>query len=541
MKTDLQDVPAGTNFRSDVCIVGAGVAGLLLATRLAKLGFSVNLLEAGGGNLEERSQELYNVAMAEANYAGATEARFRVFGGSSTRWGGQLLPLPDEVFRGRDALGGTGWPISRADIESYYAEVQDVMGVNTLPFTADLLKTKGHATILNSPDIRLRFSKWASFSRRNLARTLGRECLASGSITVFLHANVVAIELRDSADAVQSVTARDYEGREFVFRASEFILTAGTIETCRLLLASRSVTPEGVGNGNDLVGRYFHDHVSVPFITLTGPARAEVLRRFAPYFFDGTLHTPKLEASPELQARHGMLAVMAHIALEEPEESGLGAVRQVLRSLQRREWLTPPGKLLLGLPRGAVDIASAWYGMKFRQRRYVTPGAKVQIKIDTEQMPSAINRIRLENRVDAVGMPKAVIDWRVSADEKRTVATFAGELKRIFAAEGISGMIWPQDVPAGMDDAISHSHDTYHSMGGTRFGASEREGVVDADLRVHGVENLFVASCSVFPSGGSSNPTFTLMALTLRLAKHLNARRNSVATATSVAAEVAAS
>lgn len=525
MQIDLEDVAAGSVFRSDICIVGAGVAGLLLATRLARMGFSVNLIEGGGLSLETRSQDLFNVPMAGRSYVGATEARFRVFGGSSTRWGGQMLPLPDEVFEPRDSVDGAGWPISRADIEGFYEEIQSVMGVNDRPFTGELLDILGHAPPLLSEDIRLRFSKWAPFSRRNLARTLGRECLAASAINVFLHGNVVSVDLRPSADHAKSVTVRNYGGAVFFFEADDFVICAGTIETNRLLLASNSVCPDGIGNTHDNLGRYFHDHLSVPIASLWGSARKAVLDRFAPYFVGGTLHTPKIEASPELQRRHGLLAVMAHIVLKEPEDSGLGVARQLLHSFQRREWPVSPGRLMMALPRGVKDLAGAWWWKQLRHRRFISRRARVQLTIDTEQRAQAASRIRLDEHIDAVGMRKAIVDWQVSSAESRTVAVFAGELERIFVAAGVRGIAWPRDLESGLNGAFGKCHDTYHSMGGTRFGISPRTSVVNPDLQIHGVGNLFVASCSLFPSGGSSNPTFTLMALTLRLAQHLRRRR----------------
>ena len=525
MKIDLEEVPNGTVFKSDICVVGAGVAGLVLSTRLRKYGFMVNLIEAGGMTLEDRSQRLFDAPVSGRRYTGVTDARFRLFGGASTRWGGQMLPLSDEVFQRRDVVSGAGWPITRWDIESYYNEIQEVMGVNGLPFTNGLIEALGHKQPFDSPDIRLRYSKWAPFSKRNLARTLGRKCLSSEDTKVFLHGNAVAVSLDPKADHVKSIDVRNYSGAKFVFEASNFVLCTGTIETSRLLLASTSVCPEGIGNAHDNVGRYFHDHLSVPVASLWGTARKGVLDRLTPYYIGNTLHTPKLEASTKLQSRKGLLGVMAHIAITEPEDSGLGAARQLLRCMQRRELPADPARMLLGLPMGVQDLAGAWLSMKFGQRRYISTRAKVQLVIDTEQRPQADSRIQISPEVDCLGMRKAVVDWKISSDEERTVSIFAADLERIFKESGIHEIAWPRDLDAGLNGTFGKCHDTFHSMGGTRFGLFRRDSVVDPDLCVHGVENLFIASCSLFPSGGSSNPTFTLMALTLRLADHLHRQR----------------
>jgi len=179
MRIDLEDVPSGGDFESEICVIGAGVAGLVLSRRLAGYGFHVHLLEAGGVDLEERSQDLFKSEMRGTFHQGTTEGRFRTFGGASTRWGGQLLSYPDEVFRERKLFDNIGWPISEADVRPYYPEIFRIMGVNDLPFTDDLMERFGTREAVRSPDVRVRFSKFAPFPRRNLAKTIGRQCLTS--------------------------------------------------------------------------------------------------------------------------------------------------------------------------------------------------------------------------------------------------------------------------------------------------------------------------------------------------------------------------
>ena len=130
--------------RKRFCIVGAGIAGLVLAQRLARMGHEVNVLEAGGLGLEERSQNLYRAEMAAAEHLGSTLGRFRIFGGSSTQWGGQLLPYTKDVFRPVAGSPSVSWPIGGSDIEKYYSEVQRILHVGALPFTEELLTALGH-------------------------------------------------------------------------------------------------------------------------------------------------------------------------------------------------------------------------------------------------------------------------------------------------------------------------------------------------------------------------------------------------------------
>ncbi len=506
-------------YDATVCIVGAGIAGLILATRLAAQGIRVHLLEAGGLVQEERSQAFYATEQAADTHKGVTEGRFRTFGGSSTRWGAQLLPFTRDIF---DPLPGTpsrSWPIEASELTPYYPEIQRILGTDTLPFDASLLPALGHPHVPFSPDITLRYSKWAPFARRNLARTVGAEALAHPNLTVFTHANVAALE--GNGTRIAAARVLNYAGSEFRFNARHFVVAAGTVESSRLLLCSRPAIPDP----HDQIGRGFHDHLSFHAARFQSPQREQLLDQLGPFFvaestfsLAGTLHTCKLEASPELRARLGLLAVMAHIVIEEPEDSGAAALRTLLRSRQASAEKRSLPAMLGPALRGLGDIARLLFAAKFQRRRAVSKRAQVLLNIDVEQSPSPDNRIRLSARRDALGIPVAIVDWRIQPAEQQTALRFAPILRRELEALNLA--------PATWDDAILHNTppsmaDTYHAMGGLAMGTDPQTSVVNPNLGVHTLENLSVAGCAVFPSGSSSNPTFTLMALTLRLADHL--------------------
>src|SRR5665213_3596000 len=318
MHIDLDQAESGRGFSAHFCVIGGGIAGLLLATRLAERGAEVLLLEAGGLELEERSQNLFDAEMAGARHAGTTEGRFRTFGGSSTRWGGQLLPYTADVFQPPAGAPSLGWPIAEGDVARFYDELQRMLGVDSLPLDAGLLDALKRPAVEFSDDVRLRFSKWVPFAKRNLARTLGKVALAHPKITVVSHANVAEL-LGDGAGRVVAARVLDYAGREFRCDAEEFVVATGTIESSRLLLLSEAAVP----NAHGQVGRYFHDHLTWPAAEFLGPERERMLERLGPFFVDGTLHTCKLEASSALRAQNDLLAVMAHVTIEEPEDLSL--------------------------------------------------------------------------------------------------------------------------------------------------------------------------------------------------------------------------
>jgi choline dehydrogenase-like flavoprotein len=523
--TDLEPAPPARTFQgprtfhSDVCILGAGIAGLTVASRLAARGLKVHLLEAGGLTLEPRSQALYAVEHAHTPHAGATQGRFRLFGGSSTRWGGQLLPYTPDVFRPEPGMPSAPWPISSEDIELWYPEVLRIMGLPpraaALPFDAPgLLAGLGRSPVDLGPNLRLRYSKWAPFNRRNLARSLGRDCLRRPATQVFLHANALSIEA--SAGRAAAVLARNYAGDEFRFTAGEFVLALGTIESARLLLASR------LGNEHDQLGRYFHDHVSIRAALVEGPAREQLLERLGPFVVDGVLHTAKLEAAGTLRATQQLPAVMAHLVIEEPEDSGIGALRATLRAAQRgdlRSALQSAGPMLRGLP----DVVHLAYASRLQGRRTLSRRARLWLHIDMEQPASPQQRITLSDSPqtrDSFGQPPAVVHWRAGAPEQALARRYAPLVRDALASAGFGGLRWLPGALDGSPEALALA-DTFHPMGGLRMGTDAHASVVTPDLALHGTPNLHVASCAVFPSGGSSNPTFTLIALALRLANRL--------------------
>jgi choline dehydrogenase-like flavoprotein len=512
---DLGQSPEEKSFHSTVCVIGGGIAGLILAMRLAERGIDVHLLEAGGLEFEQRSQDLYKSEMSAGNHRGSNDGRFRTFGGSSTQWGGQLLPFSPDIFEPPPGSPSTAWPIRESDLAPYYGDVQTILGVDSLPWGEDLLPALGCTHPYASQDVLIRFAKWAPFKKRNLAHTVGIQALVHPRITVFSHANVASFT-GDSSDRRRIRAARvlNYSRQEFSFTATQFVLCAGTVESCRLLLSSFDVP-----NPHDQIGRYFHDHVAYHAARFESPARERIIDRLGPFLVDGTIHSCKIEASPSLRSRERLFAVMAHVVVIEPDDSGTAAIRNILRSLQSGRLKEAIISNLVPMLRGLGDVARLLYYSRFKRRRAVSKRAILKLNIDVEQAPNPDNRIRLsDTNTDALGLPTTIVDWCIGEGEQDSAARYAYIVRDYLEADGIAPQEWNQSV---LDHTMPSMLDTNHAMGGLRMGMGPTCSVVDSNLAVYGLDNLHVASCAVFPSGSSSNPTFTMMALTLRLADHL--------------------
>jgi choline dehydrogenase-like flavoprotein len=507
MQIDLAQTESPSPIRSQVCIIGGGMAGLTLAHRLTQQGIDIALLEAGGLTPDPSAED-------------------RVFGGTSLRWGGQLLPLP-----------ASSWAIE--DLAPYYHQAEQLLAVDDLPYDAPAFfsTTKTTApTIL--PGLLPSISKWTPFSDRNLASTLGKSLRNNPHANIYLHAPATELLLAPTRDRIEAVLVRTPAGHTLRFEAPHIVVAAGTLETSRLLLASRSVEPTGVGNQHDQVGRNLHDHLTIRAATLTGPARASMLRDFRPWIFGQTTHSYKLEASPTLRRQLSLNPAVAFLTFEDPQNSGLAAVRDLLTARQRGDFAATLLRQAPHLPSAALQALRLAWQAKRHHRRFISAQTEVHLKINIAQDAASLSRLTLSPDLDTLAQPKPIVDWHITPNELATLRNLAHHLRSRLDTTGLSdGMHWTPELftPNFLEhsepsDQARDSHlldDARHPMGGACLGTDPRTSVVDPNLTVHGIPNLHLASAATFPDGTPQLPTLPLMALTLRLADRLALRLKS--------------
>jgi choline dehydrogenase-like flavoprotein len=518
---DLNAIDENIIHRADLCIIGSGAAGIALALEFLQTKYSVVVLEAGGLSHEAKSQDPYRSKVVGLPHTGVHSGRVRIFGGTTTLWAGQALPLSPIDFEARDWVPHSGWPVSLDELGDYYRRAENVMKLDPSSYDSDAWIQSRHLP----PDFDSKICNvgLSQFSNDwNFAVSYKTELQTSQNVNVITHANVVNIVTDKSASTVDSLALKSLDGQSCKVSSRYYVICCGGIETARLLLASDTVEPEGLGNRNDLVGRYFQEHLHCTPLPVIPNNKRRFAATFNAFRYQNVKHAPKITASAHLQREYRILNIGAEIVYPPSNDSPIEAAKYLLRiAKQKQQWGELPevvGKVAKS-PHKLAAAALRYY--VFKQPALDSSG-QPYLGICGEQSPYSESRIYLGEDRDILGMRRAVVDWRLTDLERHSIEIFVRQLASEFSRLDIgrielADFQWPDD-PSQFGKVL---HDSNHHIGTTRMSHSPKTGVVDSHCKVHDVDNLFIGSSSVFPTGGYSNPTLTTIALTIRLADHL--------------------
>ena len=497
MLVDALTTNPGPAIDADVCIVGSAAAGITLARSLDSGDRTVCVLEGGGLRRTRDSQSLYEgvcqgtVLDHRPRYI--SRSRLRYFGGTTGHWTGFCRPLDELDFATRSWVPHSGWPITKADLAPYYLRAADVVEIAPFDDTLDEGLGGPEAVIIQSENLvtkRFRFSPPTRFGR-----VYRRELARSRRVSVWLNANVTAIDVNEAGSRIAQLQVTTPNGRRFVVRAKAFVLAAGGIENARLLLVSDAVQKSGLGNQRDLVGRFFMDHPHVGGGSVVLTDRSSALASYQRTRADRTMAV--LCPSARAQKSHGLLNASISLRSEpirRQSEAG-GMPLAIGPAVYRVDCLGEAGE--------TAEVIQA-------------PYARALVR--SEPAPNPDSRVTIDADVDQLGVRRAHLDWRLSELDRQSIWQTMDLVSREFAVTRRGRVL--TDVREDMPwQGVSGGS---HHMGTTRMSDSPSTGVVDKTGRLHGVSNLYVAGSSVFPTVGFANPTLTIIALSLRLADHLS-------------------
>jgi len=508
MFIDARKLADQTRLEADLAIVGGGAAGITLARAFAGSGISVCVVEAGGLEPDPKVQSLYEGENTGIEYS-PSYTRLRFFGGSTNHWGGYCRPLDAIDFEQRDWVPFSGWPLTIDELIAYYEAATKI--VEIAPGRFDDIDYWQQVTGEKLPEMatgRMRL-QFVHFSPPTHFGSRYRDELKTAeNIRVLLNANVTRISAADNARGVKRLAIRTLNGLRHSVKARCYVLATGGLENARILLLSNNVVPAGLGNQNDLVGRFFmeHPHLSGFAEMVVGDLKRlpQILRQRV--MTEGRYAKSAFNPTQKFLRRHRLLnaTFMMGVAGEYTADQIPDPANS--KDSDRRDMLMA-ARPFISDDAGSVELAGSkdfgvWLG----------------IGGSCEQLPNPDSRVSLSSQQDVLGLPSIKLNWRLTEQDRLSFYTHLHSLALEFGALGIGRLRvtvadqreWPQPVRGGS-----------HHMGTTRMGDNPLQSVVDRNCKVHGVDNLYIAGSSVFPTSGVSNPTLTIVALTLRLADHL--------------------
>lgn len=519
MLIDLKTTEIPALLRADLCIVGAGAAGIAIAREFASTGYTVLLVESGGLQFDRDVQDLYKGTNVRGDFS-LTTTRFRLFGGTTYVWGGWCAPLDEADFRKRAWVPHSGWPITRADLLPFYRRAQSLCQLGPYRYSVQDWPTLAADALRIDPQ-KLEHRLWQLSPPTVFGEVYREELRAAPGVTVLLNATATEIVTVQNAQSVHEVRLASLGGRRSRVSARAYVLACGGIEIPRLLLASNGVEAAGVGNGRDLVGRFFmeHPHPDAGGVLLSGGG--ESFRPYVEREVGGEQVILGFGPSERAQQRLGLLnsSVAVHDPIHFEPTDAWDSLMKLSRALGEPRWPESAGSHVWTVLRDFDGVLSEAY---LRARQGPVRGYTLTVR--TETAPNPNNRVTLAAERDALGMPRVRLQWQPAALDRITAATSMKLLAEEFGRLGI-GRVRINELLLQDDTRWTDNLNWVgHHMGTTRMSGDPNAGVVDADCRVHGVANLFVASSSVFPTSGFANPTLTILALSLRLADHLKAK-----------------
>jgi len=514
---DARSTEVGELQEADVCVIGAGAAGITLARTLDAAVGSVLLVESGGIHSTVDSQSLYSDPQSGLPYLPLAACRLRYFGGTTNHWAGYCRLNQPADFAGREDLGTYAWPVGEEELAPYVLAAHRDLGLGpALAFdAATVMRAMGLPArdLLDRQSAELRTPVSRIVPNCRFGSRFGAELGRRPALRTLLNANVVHLQLDASGRHLASARVKTTTGRTLTVRARRFVLCCHAIENARLLLASNDIAPDGIGNSSGHVGRYFQEHPAVVSGVLIPSRELPLVYDAAAMLARGLDFNVGLTAA---RSRHEH--VLQYFCRFWPVRSS-DEVRYALGRIADGFWRPADLRLLASMGVVARNVPEA-ARLAFERVRLAAPlKLAYQLEHRIEQAPNAESRVTLSDERDSLGSRRASLAWNLNEIDYRTFAVGQSVVIRELSALGLGRFNAPPLTRELVDRTVEGRN---HHIGTTRMSAQPADGVVDRDCRVHGVDNLYVGGSGIFPSSGDGSPTLLLTAFALRLASHLN-------------------
>jgi len=515
MHIDARKLDSNSRIQGDICIIGAGASGISIALEYINTPYKVILLEGGGFKYDDKVQNLYKGETTGQKYYPMKSSRLHFFGGASQHWGGMCSPLDDIDFKKRDWVEYSGWPISKKDLIPYYKKAQINLDLGPFEYNLDYWQKQIPSLTPFPLNKNIIWNKMWQWSPPTQFGTKYKDTIIKAkNIHLYTYANVVDISAIENISSIEEVTVKNHAGKTHKVKAKQFILACGAIQNARLLLASNSQSKNGLGNENDLVGRFFMEHPEINSAEL----------------WLSNLQSVDLYLFPEKKPK-----IRAELAITEKTQRDLKILNGTASLIPLREarhyktnmetW-QDENPIISHSNKRSIQLDNYWDKVKFKVNQIKESQEKgidkaYQLYVRMEQVPNPLSRITLDNEKDSLGVPRANLNWDVTSFEKDSIRKLFELLGKQFGIADIGRVKLLEFLRDKKDSKNPPYSGGWHHIGTTRMSNDPKQGVVDSNCKVHGINNLFVAGSGCFPTSGAANPTLTLVALSIRLADHV--------------------
>lgn len=503
MHIDARYLENNSLIEGDICIIGAGTAGISIALDWIDTPYKVILLEGGGFEYDDQIQNLNKGASTGQKYFPLQSSRLRYFGGTTGHWAGMCAPFDAIDFKKREYVPHSGWPMDRKDLDPFYARANKTLKLGPYPYDYEYWKKKLPNLNPFPLDENVVWNKMWQFSQARFG-TLYKDAIVNAkNVHLYTYANAVNILTDENVSSFKEVIVKNHAGKTHRVKAKHCIMACGTIQNTRLLLASDSQAKQGLGNDNDIVGRYFMEHLEI------ASAELWLLKPFPTDLYTWTKGVTKASAE---------LAITEKMQIKHQILNGTASLMSLAYGRNQKPrietWQEED-------PRKAAQRMRENWDTAYRKAKRENSGSVSRaflLNTRIEQTPNPNSRITLGNEKDGLGVPRANLHWQLTGMDKQSIRKIyhligqqigiagIGRLKLMEYLRDDNDTTWPEGTNGG-----------WHHMGTTRMSDDPKSGVVNVNCQVHGVSNLFVAGAACYATSGASNPTLTLVALSLRL------------------------
>jgi choline dehydrogenase-like flavoprotein len=475
--------------------------------------YKVILLEGGGFDYDEKVQELYAGKSTGQKYYPLQSARLHYFGGTTGHWAGMCSPMDNVDFIKRDWVPESGWPITRKEMDPFYARACEKLKLG--PYEFDFSYWQQKLPNLNPfpLDNNVVYNKMWQFSQARFGNLYKDTIVNAKNVHLYTYANVVNIKANENISSIKELIVKNYAGKTHKVRAKHYILACGAIQNARLLLASNSQAHAGLGNDNDVVGRYFMEHLEI------ASAELWLINPFPTDLYSWKYGETKASAE---------LAITEKVQTENKILNGTASLNPLNFSLHVKPRIDSWNE---NDPRKAAENMFKDWDRAAKEAEKDSKGSiarAFELNTRIEQAPNPNSRITIGPEKDELGVPRTNLHWELTDLDKRSIRKIYHIIGQQMGIAGIGRIklneflrdendnSWPEGTNGG-----------WHHMGTTRMGNDPKKSVVDSDCKVHGINNLYVAGSGCFTTSGAPNPTFTLVSLSLRLSDHVKAKLNA--------------